>query len=93
MIEYLYNTIRATAGDIMPITAIITDDEGKEITDGCHFMLYSNDDKLIKTVMGDYSNGEWVFQVPTAELDKGKYWYCICLDNEKLCFKQRIYLI
>lgn len=93
MIEYLYNTIRATAGDVMPITALITDDEGNDITEACHFMLFDLNDKLVVTTDGEYINGEWVFNVPTTGLDKGKYWYCICYHEEKLCFKQRLYLV
>lgn len=93
MIEYLFNTIRATAGDVAAVSAVITDDNGTPITSGCEFMLHDCDENLLKTVMGDYKDGEWTFHVPTEGLPKGKYFYCICMDGEKLCFHQRMYLI
>lgn len=93
MIEYLYNTIRATAGDIMTVNAILTDASGNDITEGCHFMLFNLNDELLITVDGEYKDGEWTFNVPTTGFEKGRYWYCICHNEEKLCFKQRAYLV
>lgn len=93
MIEYLYNTIRATAGDYVQVTAIITDDEGNEVTEGCEFMLHDCDEKLLMTVMGEYHDGEMYFNIPAHDLPKGKYFYCICREGVKLCFHQRLYLV
>ena len=93
MIEYLYNTIRATVGDDMHITAIITDDQQNLITENCSFMIHDTNDKLISSTLGVYQDEAWLFNIPTTGLEKGKYWYCICYGNQKLCFKQRLYLV
>lgn len=93
MIEYLYNTIRATAGDDMHITAIIKDDAGEAIADNCHFMIFNTNDELMSTTAGTYDGLGWAFTIPTTNLDKGKYWYCISHNNQKLCFKQRLYIV
>lgn len=95
MIEYLYDAIRATAGEDIPIAAIIKDETGEAITENCHLMLY-DDLMLLGTVDGLYvEDGEWGFVIPADLTDGriGRYWYCICADNASLCFKQPIYLI
>lgn len=92
MIEYLYDCIRATAGQDICICAVITDDAGDPITSGCSLMLHDNEDMLVK-INGVYDGEAWSFDVPaedTKEL-KGRYWYCICKDNTNLCFKTPIY--
>lgn len=95
MIEYLYDAIRATAGEEMAIAAKIVDDNGTPITIGCHLNLY-DDNEMINKTDGVYANGVWTFTVPaeaTAEL-RGRYWYCICSEtHNKLNFKQPIYLV
>lgn len=95
MIEYLYNCIRATAGENVGITAIITNADGEQITEHSHIMLFDKDDTLLATIDGEYvaELGNWQFTLP-AELTKGKcgrYWYRICTTDDSLCFKQPIY--
>jgi hypothetical protein len=94
MIEYLYDAIRATAGEPITIAAEITDDNGECITDNCGLMLH-NDNEMIIKVNGSLDGDIWSFVIP-AEATKGlvgRYWYCICKDNQSLCFRQPLYLI
>lgn len=95
MIEYLYNAIRATAGNDITIAAELTNTSGEAIAEGCHLMLFDPEKKLIATIDGVCNEAEWSFTIP-AELTKGlngRYWYCICHYNTNLCFKQPIYLV
>ena len=95
MIEYLHSAIRATAGEDICICAKITDDEGAAIDNAhCHVMLY-DDLSLLATVDGACVDGAWEYIIP-ADVTRGlhgRFWYCICVDNTSLCFKQPIYLI
>jgi hypothetical protein len=95
LIEYVYNAIRATAGEDNYICAVITDDTGEAILD-CytHLMIY-DDLSLIATVDGSCIDGVWEFYLSPSITSglQGRYWYCICADNESLCFKQPIYFI
>lgn len=96
MIEYLYDTIRATAGDNVELAAKIQTASGEPVTDNCHIMLFDKDDNLLGTYHGDYIGGSkeyWQFTIP-AEITAGKigrYWYRICTPEASLCFKQPIY--
>lgn len=94
MIEYLYNAIRATAGEDITIAAKLTNDDGSQIVGGCHVML-SDDEKVLITVDGECVNGTHNFTIPAAATKglHGRYWYCICSGNASLCFKEPIYLI
>lgn len=94
MIEYLYNAIRATAGEPITITAQI--DMGGMPVENCHINLYDNEKQLSSTA-GTNIDNIWTFTIPadvTTNL-AGRYWYCICSGSEhnKLCFKQPIYLV
>lgn len=94
MIEYLYNAVRASANEDIILTAIITDEDGEEITApaNTHIMLYE-DNNLIHTATGSYTMGKWEFVIPkeiTKDLS-GRYFYCICAEGASLCFKQPIY--
>jgi hypothetical protein len=96
MVEYIYNAIRATAGEDITITARITYDNGDSITSDCHVMLFDNEE-LLTTVDGTFDATEevWEFTIP-AEATKhlsGRYWYRICSKLGSLCFKEPIYLI
>lgn len=94
MIEYLYDCIRATAGQDICICANITDDFGECITAPCSLMLHDDED-LIASVVGVLIDDVWEFVIPanaTANLH-GRFWYCICCGNTNLCFKQPIYLV
>lgn len=96
MIEYYYNTIKATAGEALTIAAEITDANGIPIMKDCHLNLY-NDKETLATVAGVFTEaGVWEFTLPpeaTANLS-GRFWYCVCDDkHSKLNFKQPIYLV
>lgn len=94
MIEYLYNAIRATAGEDITITAEITDDSGECVADGCALMLW-DDKELLTSVDGMLIDDLWSFTIPadkTAGL-VGRYWYCICHNHNKLQFKEPLYLV
>ena len=96
MIEYLFDAIRALAGNDTPVTAVITDAAGVDVTEGCSLMLHDTDrETMIAEIDGTYDEGEWVFTIPasiTKELN-GRYWYCIRQDGNSLCFKQPIYFV
>lgn len=97
MVEYLYNAIRATAGDNIELAAIIQTASGESVTEGCHIMLFDTDETtLIATFDGEYIGGSkdyWQFTIPaeTTANRLGRYWYRICAENGSLCFKQPIY--
>lgn len=95
MIEYLYDAIKATAGEKISITAEITDEAGVPVSQGCHIDLY-DDNGMIATVGGTYVDGLWEFTIPAETTTNltGRYWYCVCNENHiKLNFKQPIYLV
>jgi hypothetical protein len=96
MIEYIYNMIRASSGEDVEICAIIEDDSGEPVTDGCGLRLYSNDMKTtIYRAEGIYGNGVWTFVLP-GEITKnlrGRHWYCFCQGDRTLCFKQPLCLL
>lgn len=94
MIEYLYNAIRATAGEDITIAAEITDNSGFCVNDGCALMLW-DDEKLLTSVDGVLIDDLWNFTIPgdaTSGL-KGRYWYCVCHYHSKLQFKEPIYFV
>lgn len=98
MVEYLYDAIRAIAGQENMINAYITDEKENLITDGCEFVLHDGTTgKVIGKVIGKFDSelSVWEFVLP-AELTKGlrgRYKYCIMRDGQNLCFKQPIYLL
>lgn len=96
MVEYLYNCIRATAGESVEICAIIEDDSGTPVTDGCGLRLFCDKGEVtLHKAVGTYANDMWTFILPsevTKEL-KGRYWYCFCQNDRSLCFKQPIYFV
>lgn len=97
MIEYLYDAIRAHAGNDLVITADITDNSKETVTEGCSLMFHDTDkETMIAEIKGVYDeNDGWTFTIP-AELTKertGRYWYCITHEGSALCFKQPIYLV
>ena len=97
MVEYLYNCIRATAGDDVEITAIIQDSTGANITEGCHIMLFDKNCALLSTIDGNYlaELGTWQFTIPAVDTAGkiGRYWYRICSHQDSLCFKQPSYFV
>jgi hypothetical protein len=94
MIEYLYDCIRATAGQDITVAAVITDDNGEALTSGCGLMLH-DDENMIVRVNGVFDGEQWNFTIPAdATANRvGRYWYCICRGEESLCFKEPIYLV
>lgn len=91
MVEYLYNAIKADSNAPIIITAVIKDEEELPITSGCILKLY-DDQKLLQTVNGVYSNSNWYFTIPAVN-EKGRFWYQISYSGGSLNFKQPIYLI
>ena len=98
MIEYLYNAIRAHAGNDIVLSAIITDDEGNNITGKVTLALHDKDRKtMIAKFDGTFSEetGEWTFLIQKEHTEglNGRYWYCIMYEGNALCFKEPIYLV
>lgn len=96
MVEYLFNAVRAVAGQDITIAARITDDSGTPITDSCGLMFHGDND-LITMVSGVYYTDEqlWQFTIAAEVTEglQGRYWYCFCENGNNLCFKQPIYLV
>lgn len=96
MIEYIYDAIRAVAGQEIGISAVITDATGAAIEDACAFMLHNDTGAVIGMVNGEYlGEGQWQFNLPASLTSglKGRYWYCIQHEDNNLCFMQPIYLV
>ena len=92
MIEYLYDSIKVAKGTEAIIEAKITDGKNP-ITEHCHLMLF-DDVKLLGTYEGGYhtETKTWAFVIPPEDTNKtGRYWYCICQEANRLCFKRPIY--
>ena len=94
MVEYIYDVVKASAGEDIFICAEITDSEGKDIETGCSLVFIDKDFSIINTYTGTYANGEWTFNIP-AEATKdmeGRYWYRIKFHDGSLCFTTPIYI-
>lgn len=98
MIEYLYNGIRAHAGNDLMISAIVTNESGETVTEDVSLVLHDKDrETMLYMANGTYSEEtkEISFVIP-KEITKGKngrYWYCIQHEGNALCFKEPIYLV
>lgn len=95
MIEYLYDAIRAVAGQEISVSAVITDDSGAVISEGCKFVLHIGDEMLAFDGIYIPDIQSWQFTIP-AETTKGlsgRYSYCIQKDDNNLCFKTPFYLV
>ncbi len=98
MVEYLYDAIRAVAGQEIVVNAVIADENENLITENCYFVLHDEaTHEVIAKVLGNYlvDNACWEFSI-SPELTKGRfgrYMYCIQHDDSNLCFKQPIYLM
>lgn len=95
MIEYLFNAIRAVAGEEITVAAKITDESGALITNGCSLMLHLND-KEVKVEGAYYSDIEcWQFVIPAEATVgyNGRFWYCFKQEGANLCFDEPIYLV
>ena len=98
MIEYLYNGIRAHAGNHIVISAVVTNDNDEVITEGVTLAFHDKDRKtMIYMAEGIYSEEtkEFSFVIPKeiTEGKNGRYWYCIQHDGNALCFKEPVYLV
>lgn len=98
MVEYLYDAIRAVAGQEIKVEAFITDENENVITENCYFVLHdkAGTEMLLEksgTYLPDYSIWEFVLAPEETKGMNGRYLYCIMHDNSNLCFKQPIYLM
>lgn len=95
MIEYLYDAIRAVAGQEFEVNAVATQADGTLITEDCYLMIHDGD-RMIETP-GNYdaTSGMWSFIVPASSTAgmNGRYEYCVMHNGSNLCFKQPIYLV
>lgn len=94
MIEYLYDAVRASAGQSITVSARITDDEGALIDYGCELKFYDKE-KMLTSVEGILEDEVWNFIIP-AEATKnlnGRHFYSICHNDADICFKKPLYLI
>jgi hypothetical protein len=95
MIEYLHDTIRASAGDTIAISAKITDSAGAIIQDTCTLCLYDGNNKLLD-IEGVLEENIWTFTI-NADITTalaGRYWYKVCdCNHNSLDFAQPIYFI
>lgn len=94
MIEYLYDCIRATAGQEILVSAKLTNDDGSAITENCNLHLFDNKENMLYEAPGVLTNGLWLFSIPAEVTQgrKGRHWYCIGHNESSLCFKEPIYL-
>lgn len=94
MIEYIYDAIKAVAGQDTTITAIVKDDEGNCIEANCMFMLHDPDGQPIFSCRGTLEEDIWYFNMPASATEgrKGRHWYCIGADGSNLCFLKPFYL-
>jgi hypothetical protein len=96
MIEYLYDAIRAVAGQDIEINAKITNDDDMLITENCELVIHFRDGDM-KHYPGTYipELGEWSFTVPGEDTlgIHGKHFYCIQRNNQNLCFKTPLFLV
>lgn len=98
MIEYLYDAIRAVAGQEIKVEAYITDENENLVTEDCTFVLHDKaGTKMLLAKNGEYDPifKVWQFVLAPEETKglSGRYLYCIQHKNSNLCFKQPIYLM
>jgi len=97
LIEYIWDVIRAVAGQECCVTAEITDELNEPITEGCCLVLHDEEDNMLFSVDGIYSaeSGLWEFTI-SGELSeglKGKYKYCIQHNGVNMCFTEPFYWV
>ena len=93
--EYLYSALRATAGEDITINAIVTDEEGKAITEGCGLTILDEGSNVIAEVAGTFENDSWLFAIP-ADATKGltgRHYYRVTKGDASLCFPTPIYFV
>ena len=94
MIEYIYDCIRATAGEDITITANITDANGTQIISDCSLKFTAGDTIIIADGVCD-EEGIWMFTIPANYTEglKGRYWYEILCGEASVSFAEPIYLV
>ncbi len=94
-LEYLYDCVRATAGEGVDITATITDADGSVVKDGCSLALYDSYGATIANVDGQYieETKSWQFSIPASATAKlsGRYFYCVFRNHISMNFQTPIY--
>jgi hypothetical protein len=98
MVEYLYDAIRAVAGQDIKINAYVTDDEGRLITENCDLILHDPQGEQILAIapgyfLPEYQMWEFILASQATYGMTGRFWYCIMHEDSNLCFKQPIYLV
>lgn len=93
MVEYLFDAIKAVAGETFTVAAEITNDVGNPITEQCNLVIYDADGKEIGEAAGTLMEDIWNFNIPATLTSglSGRYWYCIKCGTESLNFKQPLY--
>lgn len=94
-LEYLYDCVRAKAGEKISIDAKITNYGGDPVTEGCSLALYDMHGSTIANVDGRYDGTEklWQFTIPAASTAKlrGRYFYCVFNNAISMNFQTPIY--
>ena len=98
MVDYLYDVIKAVAGEELQIAAVITDENGADVSEGCVLVLAFGQHaephaQFDGTFTASNKGGFWSFVVPAAAT-KGerKLWYKVMKDGESLSFYRPLYL-
>lgn len=93
MIEYIYDAIRATAGNDVIIAAEVTEENGDIVTDNCALTLYIENKVL--DFDGVRKDGTYEFTIPASITSglMGRYWYAIKRNSNLISFKQPIYFV
>ena len=94
MTQFLYDAIKAIAGEDINIGAQITDVDGNDITSGCSLLFIDKEYNTIAEYAGTYADGEWTFTIPAQATKgmEGRYWYRIKYNDDSLSFAAPIYL-
>lgn len=94
MIEYLYDVIRAVAGQEIVVNATVKDAYGEPITENCDMLIHIGDEMIKSASEYDEVQGMWAFSFPAEATQglEGRFEYCIQHEGENMCFMTPIYL-
>ena len=95
-VEYIDSIIKVSGGANALIGANIVDTSGNQVSEKSHLMLFYPQDELQATVNGTIADDgvhEYLVPASLTEGVKGKWWYCVCVNNEPICFKQPFYIV